>query len=138
MSIKRKKKLFAITADPYNQDCIVGINCEFSDIEKHIKKYNTAGAKAIIKHIDENRKGYDDKDIGLGCLYKEFPKGFAMIINVQDTWIDTTKIVVHECFHLTSYIMRRVGMPLTEESEEAYTYLQEELVRKILVEIYKK
>jgi len=138
MNIKRKKKILAITADPYSQDCIVGINCEFSDIEKHIKKYKTEGAKAIIKHVSENRKQYDEKITELGCLYKDFPKGFAMIINVQDTWIDTTKLVVHECFHLTSYIMRRVGMPLTEESEEAFTYLQEELVRKILVEIYKK
>lgn len=32
-------------------------------------------------------------------------------------------VIVHEVFHLVAYVMRWVGIPLIEESEEAYTYL---------------
>lgn len=40
-------------------------------------------------------------------------------------------LVSHECLHATCYIMDYVGIPLTEHSEEAYTYLLSYLVDEV-------
>lgn len=39
--------------------------------------------------------------------------------------------LVHELFHLVAYVMRFVQIPLIEETEEAYCYLQGWLFNKI-------
>lgn len=38
--------------------------------------------------------------------------------------------IQHEILHYVIEVMRRVGMPLSEESEEAYTYLQGYITKK--------
>lgn len=40
-------------------------------------------------------------------------------------------LVAHECLHATCYILDYVGISLTEESEEAYTYLISYLVNEV-------
>lgn len=54
----------------------------------------------------------------------------------KDDWVETTGTVVHEAIHLVHYILRRARLPLTEESEEAYTYLTESIVEETLRIIY--
>lgn len=41
------------------------------------------------------------------------------------------RLVVHECTHLTARIMRNIGCPLVDESEEPYCYLNDFLYEKI-------
>ena len=133
-----KKQVFMIEATPYGQQCVVVINGKFKDIEDWFKKYATEKGKRVLEHIEENRNSYEEEDANnLGRLYQNFPIGFAMTINTdRESWIETVGLVAHECFHLTSYIFRRVGIDLTIESEEAFTYLQQNLITQILRKIY--
>lgn len=41
-------------------------------------------------------------------------------------------IKVHECIHAAHYILSRRGLKLSDDSEEAYTYLVDFLMRKLL------
>lgn len=40
-------------------------------------------------------------------------------------------LVAHETLHATAHMLRQIGMPLTPDSEEAYTYLQQYLIKEI-------
>lgn len=59
-----------------------------------------------------------------------------MMFNHDDSWIRTTGMVVHESFHFIDYVLKRAGIRLSEDSDEAYTYLLEDIVTQILKEIY--
>lgn len=41
-------------------------------------------------------------------------------------------VVCHEAAHMTFYIMDFVGVPIDDENQEAFCYLQEYLVKKIV------
>ena len=41
-------------------------------------------------------------------------------------------VIVHEAFHAVWYFLRDKGLKLSEDSEEAYTYMLEWLMREIL------
>ena len=45
-------------------------------------------------------------------------------------------VISHETFHATCHILGCVGLTLTSESEEAYTYYQQFLVNSILTGLY--
>ena len=46
-------------------------------------------------------------------------------------------ILIHELSHATNFILQEVGIPHTEDTEEAYTYLLEYLTRETLKRIAK-
>lgn len=47
-------------------------------------------------------------------------------------------LVAHECFHAAHYILGRTGLKLTDDSEEAYAYYLEYLIREISYSIARK
>lgn len=135
-----KKLVFILSIDPYEQNVCVVVNGQFKDAYEEIKKHKTYLAKKIVKFVEENQKEYliDDYDQKSenAYLYTELPAGYVMIIKHCDSWIKTVGLVVHESLHLTHYILRRAGIELTKESEEAFTYLQGNIVERILDKIY--
>ena len=132
-----KKLVFAFGVTPYNQDCVVVINGHIDDAILFLKKQKTENANKIIEHIKEN---YEDYKIqpkkGGGHLWTGLPVGYIMMLTYCNGWIETVGLVAHESLHLTHYILNRAGLTLTPESEEAYTYLQAQIIRDILKEIY--
>lgn len=59
---------------------------------------------------------------------KDYPVDFLVVFTPKAKGEDT---IAHEVFHLTARIMRYIGCPLTEETEEPYAYLQDYLTRVI-------
>lgn len=57
--------------------------------------------------------------------------GYFQVLETEDKEVgtlwscDSSSTLMHECLHATFWTMREVGVPLTEASEEAYTYYQE-------------
>lgn len=41
-------------------------------------------------------------------------------------------ILIHELSHATNFILQEVGIPHTEDTEEAYTYLLEYIAREVM------
>ena len=135
-----KKQIFVISVEPYKQECIVVVNGSFSDAYNLMKKLSKTSKNAgiNISHIDENKEEYFKKDAVSteGCLYTELPFGYIMLVKHLGSWLDTVGLVSHESLHLTQYILRKVGIKELRESEEAYTYTQEKILKDILKEMY--
>lgn len=138
-----KKIVFTINCEPYSQDCLVICNGTFGDAIADFKKWSKKGSKNaqdnvefIEKNQDEHYKAEFTPNRGCAFLFQSLPHGYIMMFHHESSWIATTENVVHESLHLTHYILRRAGIELCRESEEAFTYLQGDIVRKILREIY--
>ena len=133
-----KKQVFCISADPYKQEIVVVINGQFSDAVDFFKTLTSKAAKNNLEYISKT-DGFDETvEMNTGCAqtWTTLPHGFVVILSHQDNWIDSVELVAHECLHLTHYVLRNAGITLTKESEEAYTYLQCDLIKKILSKMY--
>ncbi len=132
-----KKQVFHIEAIPYKQDIVVVINGDLSDLIKFYKKINGERANKNIEYLKENCSNESLLEgQQQGMIIPGMPYGFVIVVKHLDSWLETVGTVSHECNHLVHYIMRHVRIILTEESEEAYTYLQEHLLEKILEKMY--
>lgn len=131
-----KKQIFDFTAHPYKQDIVVVINGDIQDLIKYYEKLGTKASKNNAQYIKENMEldYFDDKTDG--AVLPGLPHGLAVLLKHKEGWITTTEVVAHECLHLVHFIMRRVGITLSQESEEAYTYLQGYLLGQILDKMY--
>ena len=139
-SIIGKKIIFNLDIPPYNQHCIICCNGNIDDIIKYIKslKRLSHGGKETLAELENNKDKYNDKvTVGCGRLYTDLPTGYIMIFNHNpNDWLDTTSTLSHECTHLSHYVLRRAGIELEQETEEAYTYLQAHILEEILRKIY--
>lgn len=135
-----KKIVFTLNLDPYNQTVIVIVNGIFDDAIKIFKKNKkNENAAKTLKHIEKHMDKYmeESSELGQGAkLFTELPKGYVMMLNHQDSWVDTVGLVVHEAIHLSHYVLQRAGFTLSPDSEEAYTYLTEMTTERILHRIY--
>lgn len=135
-----KKHVFLIYATPYNQNCLVVVNGAFKDAYDFLKKIKkNPVVDEVLKHIEDNRGEYKDDAApknGGAWLYDKLPTGYIMMINHEDSWVDTVCNVAHETTHLVNRVLDGAGMDLCKNSEEAYTYLLADLMKKILTKIY--
>lgn len=56
-----------------------------------------------------------------GFAYGEDSDYFIVLPDTKRTW-DVSTILAHEGLHITSRVLRRKGLVLSDESEEAFTY----------------
>ena len=136
-----KKIIFILNVKPYHRDCIVACNAQMDDILKWMKKLprKNHNADETIKYIENNKdKYFDIIKPNCGRLYVDLPfGGYILIVNHSNyDWLDTASNVSHESTHLSHYILRDSGIELTKETEEAYTYLQAQILKDILRKIY--
>lgn len=136
-----KKIAFVEDIDPYSQTCIIILNGTFNEaikiFHKNQKNKNSLETlEHIKKHTEEYPPDFQPKR-GCGTLFTELPHGYVLMFNHDEmSWISTVCLVAHEVLHLVHYVLRRAGIELTKESEEAYTYLQADIMEKILKKIY--
>lgn len=98
--------------------------------KKFIKTVRKTYGKANAKEIE---RLYHYKPSYAGRTYFTVD-GLGIVIHLEKPPRTPTAIavMVHELSHATNEILRNAGMPLTEDSEEAYTYLLEHLTREAL------
>jgi hypothetical protein len=110
------------------------------DIVKYMKRMKNLsdGGKESLKMIEEKKDYYyEPVKENCGRLFIDLPTGYILIINHSNRdWIDSTCNASHETNHLAQYILMRAGIQLSQETEEAYTYLQAYLLKEILKKIY--
>lgn len=74
----------------------------------------------------------EPSDINYNGIFFYKKNGTDVYIGFQKDKLKPS-LIAHECLHATCYILDYVGIKLTEESEEAYTYL----VGYLIDEVYK-
>lgn len=127
-----KKRFFIINVDVFGVDILVGINVTRKEVEKYIKKKAPKKYKIMGDSILEN---WDD-DLHQGQM---IPIGGSYVILLKahkDYFRKFIGVLTHEVTHATHYLLRERRIPLTEDSEEIYTYLNEYLVKEILYKLY--
>lgn len=101
--------------------------------------YNTKIKIVITDDIDKYAKENEIDDRGLknyqAIVYNfcDFDREFDLIVLFNEPKHGD---IVHEVFHLTCALMRHIGCPLTNESEEAYAYLNEYIdkaIRQVII-----
>ena len=104
--------------------------CSFKTIKKANSFLNRKGLEANFK----------DGDFDAGAIVSmDFsnPKYGAILVFVEGEEI-TYGTIAHESHHIVDNLLKYIGMKKTDASDEAYTYLQEYLVKKIAITLKNK
>lgn len=119
----RKQINFVIDCQIYPYDIMVSIGEDDKTLHRKMKRVNVEG---------------DYSEVSLeGCQGRcvMFKRG-EIILRLKTYPKTPTEYgnLAHEVFHAAEFLLRRINMPLTYESDEAYAYL----IGYITEEIYKK
>lgn len=106
----------------YKTTIIVEYKMSPEELEKILKEENVDIPEECKQPLDEN-----------GGLCYTLSR-HCILIRLKDKPNDPASIaiLVHELTHATNSILRMIGMEFSEDSEEAYTYHTEWLVRETL------
>lgn len=121
-----KKKAFVLNTGCYRQDIIVTMNMRGNDVKKLFKKWQ-------VKPLSEEfKKAIDEKDEGTGLYFYHSKEQHRLITLFPTDYANAIQVFDHEKMHCLADVLRYVGIPLTEDTEEAYTYLSEWLMQQFL------
>lgn len=116
---------FEIRVSVYKTDIHVIIGGSNSERRKlmRAKGYTDLYTEQLLVRITDHDATAVERQSGdITLFFNESPKK-------DNFWLS---ILTHETLHAACFILRRVGVPLSEESEEAYAYLQQMIFEEIL------
>jgi hypothetical protein len=90
----------------------------------------------VIKEITDDNLGNCQGIEGRCIAVSDTPSGLVIVIYVRPT--ATIPVVAHEALHAVSFVLRAKEVPHTGDTEEAYTYYLEWLLREVMARIVKK
>lgn len=93
------------------------VNLYISSNQKKLDRWD----KAIAKEMGYENNGFTSQGRSYDLYTNKEGFRCADIVLRKDKL--NFGLIAHELFHCVSYIMKHVDIPLSEESEEAYTYL---------------
>lgn len=145
--VKFKKSAAIHSCQPYNTNIIVFVNCftikECLTVINRKSPFNEEAKKELreIFATDEMKQAVE-RECYSG-FYKCFENGnkkrrFIFIQENKDSWAVTSDTISHEVFHAVYSILSYVGITLSPDSEEAFSYLIGHLVSRITSQILKK
>lgn len=116
-----KNKPYIISIDIYKHDILVFFG-DKSVLIKNLKKY-----------FEDYQIDRFDKSIktAKGCTYMVDTGQLILYMPNLPKKLDDFVTLNHEIFHCTTLILKRIGVSLSPESEEAYAYLYEYITQKI-------
>lgn len=102
----------------YLQDITVVYGCSSDDLVQYLCKKHKA--KINLDNKDSN-----------GTYFRVFDSNYIWLESF-DWSIGDQGILHHEIFHCTSYILRNLGMDLSNDSDEAFAYYHQMLTMETL------
>lgn len=125
---------FSIDIDVYRQDLIFVYGGTEKSQKRRVKKMID---KRFYKHLDALYYTMSEIKSYRG-LYSSAPPLKIITIKNQESFWDFQNILVHETLHAAFDILRGVGVEPSEQSEEAYTYLQQHIFEQINYLMFKE
>lgn len=115
----------------------------------HVDTWNLSVQVVIGHHTDHVRKivlrRFPDADTSMlvGVEQENCPAGrviskgseSVMLLKFWPEKIYDYAVVAHEVFHIADHCLRGKGIVLSDDSDEAYAYLIEDLTRRIMVKV---
>lgn len=124
--MKKNQANFLISLDVYPYSILVSLNQTKKQLRKHIKKYQGID----LKEFDKYTKG---KYGGIMLCFNS--KSHLIHLPHYDGGPQDLSILVHEVWHCAYSILKFVGIYPTNDTNEAYAYLIECILFKILQRI---
>jgi len=113
-----------INVDIYNQDVMVHLG-SLESLTKVLKKYMEQNIiDNVIREFEHTTLGHS--------LYEESKGVFIVFMPEKPINALGWGTLSHELLHVTNGIMKKVGIPFSQDTEEAYTYLLGFLTRKVM------
>lgn len=112
-------KLIHIPIDIYNANLHVYYGSDISLLEKQCTSYFKGADLERVQKVFED-EFENVRGLSFNITNKEY---FVFIHNRKDNIIDELSILTHELLHFICGLFRTIDLPLSKESEEAYTYL---------------
>lgn len=127
-----RSQVIRLHIDVYDTDVVLSINTNGRDTLKKIKPH-----KRYLEEVKSCCDGWDAKSKSTdGCMY-QVGGGFLVFLDLQKGKFRTgVSLLVHELTHVVHYLLRDRRIPLSEETEEAHTYLIQYLTKAALVALY--
>lgn len=127
-----KKRHFIIGTQTYKQDILICFNMTNKEALSALKRKTKTVTKEDEEYILKDEKAGNVE----GSIY---PLSRGYLINMKwrkNSFRYNFCVALHELTHATHYILREVRIPLNADTEEAYTYLLEELTKQFLRKLY--
>lgn len=123
--------IFCISTGMFRQEIVF---CYGSDVNELEKKVIEIYKEEYRKKVKKIFKGFRDKRL-MGVYHSKKPVRLIYITE-QKTLSDFMQVMSHEALHAALEILDYVGIPLGEDSEEAYTYLLGHIVDTIVYNVF--
>lgn len=127
------KQFFYIQADPFKVDVLISINATKPEVLSFLKK--TADPQKFKEFNHELLDNFHDS-INEGRMIS-FSGGYIVLLKAnKKDFRDTLSTLIHELTHVSHYILRDRRIPLSEDTEEVYCYLLQNLSIQALRAMY--
>ena len=133
MSSLKIKLNFTVPAIIYPFDVMVSLNQTWDEFAKNVVK---RFGSEILEDFTKYQHPYTE---GLSYIYVSEGQ-LACILRLHTFDFNNPKhhgTLAHEVFHITEFVLRKVGCSLSEHSNEAYSYFNGYLSEKIYENILK-
>lgn len=132
----KDKKFFHIHVPVWNLDVCVSVAYNGKETYEKLQKI-TEVKKDILDDIKVLLYEYDTEGEEVKGRMFSLSGGYIVCIRpYKDDFRRTIALIVHEMTHVSHYILRDRRIPLSEDTEEAYAYLVEFLVKETLNKLY--
>lgn len=129
------KQMFCVNTDVWRVDVVVSINMSGKETYRKLRRWKIP-AKSLIDAKKMCDEWDNDEDSIDGRMYK-LSGGFLVFLNMPRTkFRQAVGTLVHEMTHVTHYLLRDRRIPLSEDTEEAHTYLVQYLTTEALKRMY--
>lgn len=129
-----EKKDFLVTIDAFKVDVVFFINCSEKEVRERMNKITDN--KKVTEELGTSLDDWDN-DLSNQGRTISFKKGFLVLIRAdKNSFRTTVGVLTHEIVHVIHDLLRWRRIPLTEDTEEVYTYHIEYLLKQALLKLY--
>lgn len=124
------KQNFFIELEIYPFDVMISVDESDDELRKTLQGYK------IDSDEIENLMNMPETTRGRHVFFKSSHQTVVRLVS-QPKRIEMEGVIIHEIFHVVTYIFKSIGMKLKlEVSDEAYAYLMQYLTEKIFTKIF--
>lgn len=127
MKFKKTEFGISIPIEIYNAKVLVYIGSDELKMYKFLNKHGVDTKTAVKAQLDESMQ----RAAAFCSYFFMSPFIWTQPQNIRDR-DHFAEVMSHEAFHASARILETIGLQHTHESEEAYCYLQQYIVKKIL------
>lgn len=120
---------FVLSLDLFPYECLVAINKTPKQVPKQLTEYGKPLSREMYDYIKSKPAN--------SAVYIFNPDSATSVIFINAPNIERSiSLFDHEKIHFLHHVFTKIGMPLTDSTEEAWAYSSEYLMKNFLSKIF--